>query len=37
MFAHPRPTLDVYDNHIDSRTIHSIFRRENPQIQFQGR
>ena len=30
-------TLDVHDNHIDSRTIDSIFRWENPRIQFQGR
>ena len=31
------PTLNVYDNYINSRTIDSIFRLENPQIQFQGR
>ena len=30
-------TLDVYGNHINSRTIDSLFRWENPQIQFQGR
>ena len=30
-------TLDVYDNHINRRAIDSMFRWENPRIQFQGR